>query len=169
MLPFVMMTRPLQESNVVGKGGTAGFLGAAHDPYYFYQDPAKGVNLDDLTLRKDVSTERLQRRESLLKSVNDAMPAMEKAVEKYALDAYYQKAFDLDPSNRGAFTALERVCYRREDWSEALRMYDAALRLVEQQRSRAYRLGDLYARRGQVLLQYLNRPTDAAACSRGAR
>ena len=27
MLPFVMLPRPLQESNVVGKGGTAGFLG----------------------------------------------------------------------------------------------------------------------------------------------
>jgi hypothetical protein len=26
MLPFVMLPRPLQESNVVGKGGTAGFL-----------------------------------------------------------------------------------------------------------------------------------------------
>src|SRR5437016_4281912 len=40
MLPFVMLPRPLQESNVVGKGGTAGFLGPAYDPYYFYQDPA---------------------------------------------------------------------------------------------------------------------------------
>ena len=39
MLPFVMLPRPLQESNVVGKGGTAGFLGPAYDPYYFYQDP----------------------------------------------------------------------------------------------------------------------------------
>ncbi len=29
MLPFVMMPRPLQESNVVGKAGTAGFLGRA--------------------------------------------------------------------------------------------------------------------------------------------
>ena len=29
MLPFVMLPRPLQESNVVGKGGTAGFLGRA--------------------------------------------------------------------------------------------------------------------------------------------
>src|SRR3989440_3348086 len=36
MLPFVMMPRPLQESNVVGKGGTAGFLGRAYDPYYLY-------------------------------------------------------------------------------------------------------------------------------------
>ncbi len=33
MLPFVMLPRPLQESNVVGKGGTAGFLGKAYDPY----------------------------------------------------------------------------------------------------------------------------------------
>ncbi len=36
MLPFVMMPRPLQESNVVGKGGTAGFLGKAFDPYTLY-------------------------------------------------------------------------------------------------------------------------------------
>src|SRR5213596_3847217 len=55
MLPFVMLPRPLQESNVIGKGGTAGFLGPAYDPYYFYQDPNKEIQLDDLTLRKDVS------------------------------------------------------------------------------------------------------------------
>src|SRR5438105_8309705 len=36
MLPFVMMPRPLQESNVVGKGGNAGFLGRAYDPYTLY-------------------------------------------------------------------------------------------------------------------------------------
>src|SRR5215213_5075380 len=40
MLPFVMLPRPLQESNVIGKGGSAGFLGAAADPYYLFQDPA---------------------------------------------------------------------------------------------------------------------------------
>ena len=36
MLPFVMLPRPLQESNVVGKGGTAGFLGKGFDPYTLY-------------------------------------------------------------------------------------------------------------------------------------
>jgi len=36
MLPFVMMPRPLQESNVVGKGGSAGFLGKGYDPYTLY-------------------------------------------------------------------------------------------------------------------------------------
>src|SRR5947208_9091626 len=34
MLPFVMLPRPLQESNVVGKGGPAGLLGAEYDPSY---------------------------------------------------------------------------------------------------------------------------------------
>src|SRR3954463_7665226 len=33
MLPFVLLPRPLQESNVIGKGGAAGFLGKAFDPY----------------------------------------------------------------------------------------------------------------------------------------
>lgn len=32
MLPFVMLPRPLQESGVIGKGGTSGFLGKGFDP-----------------------------------------------------------------------------------------------------------------------------------------
>ena len=43
MLPFVMLPRPLQESNVIGKGGSAGFLGKAYDPYTLYPD---GDDLD---------------------------------------------------------------------------------------------------------------------------
>ena len=39
VLPFVEMPRPLQESGVIGKGGAAGFLGKAYDPYRLYQDP----------------------------------------------------------------------------------------------------------------------------------
>src|SRR5690606_23656038 len=46
MLPFVMLPRPLQESNVVGKGGTAGFLGKAYDPYTLYPDG------DDMDMNK---------------------------------------------------------------------------------------------------------------------
>src|SRR5438552_2035663 len=80
MLPFVMLPRPLQESNVIGKGGTAGFLGPAYDPYYFYQDPAGEVKLDDLSLREGISKERMERRATLLKKVEEAMPEMEKAV-----------------------------------------------------------------------------------------
>ncbi len=100
MLPFVMLPRPLQESGVIGKGGTAGYLGAAHDPYYFYQDPNAEIKLDDLTLRKDISKDRLTRRAKLLDQVNAAMPDIEKAVSGYALDRYYERAFDLILSGR---------------------------------------------------------------------
>src|ERR1700726_872041 len=65
MLPFVMMPRPLQESNVVGKGGNAGFLGRAYDPYTLYPpgddtDNAKmdRIKIDDLKLRPEVSEAR---------------------------------------------------------------------------------------------------------------
>lgn len=100
MLPFVMMPRPLQESDVIGKGGTAGFLGPAFDPYYFYKDPNQEIKLEDLTLRPEVSKERLERRASLRETVDSQMPDIEKAVSSYALDQYYSKAFDLILSGR---------------------------------------------------------------------
>ena len=100
MLPFVMLPRPLQESNVIGKGGTAGFLGPAYDPYYMYQDPAKQINLTDLTLRSDVPRERMEKRASILQKVNAAMPEIDKAVASNALNSYYSKALDLVISGR---------------------------------------------------------------------
>ena len=67
MLPFVMLPRPLQESNVVGKGGSAGFLGKAFDPYTLFpdgddMDMAKmdRIKVDDLKLRPDVFAVRLR-------------------------------------------------------------------------------------------------------------
>ena len=61
MLPFVMLPRPLQETNVVGKGGTAGFLGKAYDPYTLYPDgddmdmtKMDRIKVDDLQLRPEV-------------------------------------------------------------------------------------------------------------------
>ncbi len=95
MLPFVEMPRPLQESNVIGKGGAAGFLGKAHDPYRLYQDPNKEIRLDDLTLRPEVSPERLKDRFTLLKGINGSMKELDKAVNSYALTEYYEKAYDL--------------------------------------------------------------------------
>src|SRR6266481_1806089 len=99
MLPFVMMPRPLQESNVVGKGGTAGFLGRAYDPYYLYpagddMDMAKmdRIKIDDLRLRPEVSSARLERRARLREVIDKGMPEIEKATAKYDLDAYYGRA-----------------------------------------------------------------------------
>ncbi len=95
VLPFVELPRPLQESGVIGKGGAAGFLGKAYDPYRMYQDPAKPLQIDDLSLRKDIGSDRLKDRFELLKGINGSMPELEKALNAQAIDEYYAKAFDL--------------------------------------------------------------------------
>ena len=102
MLPFVMLPRPLQESNVVGKGGTAGFLGKAYDPYTLY--PSGGdmdmnlmdkIRVDDLKLRPEVFAKRLQRRASMKNALDKLMPDIEKAVSEHKINAHYDRALQL--------------------------------------------------------------------------
>jgi hypothetical protein len=142
MLPFVEMPRPLQESSVIGKGGAAGFLGKAFDPYRLYQDPNKAIQLGDLSLRPDVSADRLKDRFSLLKGINGSMPDLEKAVSSYALDEYYQKAYTLLLSGkaRAAFDleqekAEVRDKYGRTTFGQGLllarRLVEAGTRFVQ--------------------------------------
>jgi hypothetical protein len=107
MLPYVMMPRPLQESSVIGKAGTAGFLGRAYDPYYLYPsgddlDNTKmdRIKVDDLIMRPELTTPRMKRRARLLDVINGGMPELEKAVSKYSLDEYTQKALSLVLSGR---------------------------------------------------------------------
>ncbi len=118
MLPFVMMPRPLQESGVVGKAGTAGFLGRAYDPYYLYPpgsdlDNSKmdRINVDALKMRPELTAPRLKKRRRLLDIVNEGMPSLEKAVSKYDLDEYTEKALDLVVSGR----AREAFDLNKED------------------------------------------------------
>jgi uncharacterized protein (DUF1501 family) len=102
MLPFVMMPRPLQESNVIGKAGTAGFLGRAFDPYYLYP-PGDDMDLtkmeriavDDLQLRAGVAVDRMERRAKLRDQVLEGMQELERSTGKYALGEYYDKALSL--------------------------------------------------------------------------
>jgi hypothetical protein len=107
MLPYVMMPRPLQESSVIGKAGTAGFLGRAHDPYYLYppggdMDMAKmdKINISDLALRKEITQPRLERRAKLRDRINAGLKDLDKATEKFALGEYYDKALGLILSGR---------------------------------------------------------------------
>jgi len=149
MLPFVMMPRPLQESNVVGKGGTAGFLGKSFDPYTLYpegDDDDQGkmdkIKIDDLRLRPDMFAFRLQRRTKLRDSINAVMPDVDKAVADYKLNDYYSKALELIASGRArdAF-ALERESketrdlYGRNTFGQscllARRLVEAGTRVVE--------------------------------------
>ena len=149
MLPFVMLPRPLQESNVVGKGGSAGFLGKAFDPYTLYPDgddmnlaKMDNVKTDDLKLPPEVFSVRLERRAKLREAISEAMPDIEKATEQYNLDAYYNQALSLIVSGkaREAFDLTReseqtRDLYGRNTFGQscllARRLVEAGTRVVE--------------------------------------
>ncbi len=149
MLPFVMLPRPLQESNVVGKGGTAGFLGKAFDPYTLYPDgddldmtKMDKIKVDDLQLRPEVFSVRLERRAKLRDTINAAMPTIDAAVKDYNLSAYYDQALRLIVSGRAreAFNLSSeapemRARYGRTTFGQSLllarRLVEAGTRVVE--------------------------------------
>jgi len=149
MVPFVMMPRPLQESNVVNKAGTAGFLGRAFDPYYLFPsgddtDQAKmdRVNVDDLRLRAEVSAGRLTRRARLRDLLNEGMPVLDKATKDFDLNKYYGQALSLVTSGkaRDAFDLTKesdgvRDRYGRNTFGQccllARRLVEAGTRVVE--------------------------------------
>jgi uncharacterized protein (DUF1501 family) len=149
MLPFVMLPRPLQESNVVGKGGTAGFLGRAFDPYTLFpegddMDMTKmdRIRIDDLKLRPEVFGSRLERRAHLRDVINAGMPEIDKAVADYNLNTYYERALNLVISGRArdAFdlsreSAKTKELYGKNTFGMSLllarRLVEAGTRVVE--------------------------------------
>jgi hypothetical protein len=144
-----MLPRPLQESNVVGKGGTAGFLGRGYDPYTLYppgddmdMKKMERIRIDDLRLREEVSSRRLSRRDKLRNIINEGMPNLEKATSKYDLDEYYGKALGLVISGRarnafdlGKETTALRERYGQNTFGQSLllarRLIEAGTRVVE--------------------------------------
>jgi uncharacterized protein (DUF1501 family) len=149
MLPFVMLPRPLQESNVIGKGGTAGFLGKSYDPYTLFPDgddmdmaKMERIKIDDLQLRPDVFAARLERRAKLRDLVNEQMPEINKAVANFQLDNYYDQALNLivsgrarDAFNLSAEAPAMRDRYGRNTFGQscllARRLVEAGTRVVE--------------------------------------
>jgi Protein of unknown function (DUF1501) len=149
VLPFVMMPRPLQESNVVGKGGTAGFLGKAYDPYILYppgddmdMDKMSRIKVDDLKLREELTEARMGRRATLRQTVADGMAELEKATAKFQLKEYYGKALSLVLSGkaRDAFDLSKEKPETRERYGKntfgqccllARRLIEAGTRVVE--------------------------------------
>ncbi len=149
MLPFVMLPRPLKESNVIGKGGTAGFLGKGFDPYTLFPDgddldmtKMNRIQVDDLKLRPDVFSVRLERRARLREAMNATMPEIDKAVAQYNLNEYYDRALNLIVSGkaRDAFSIDRETTQLRERYGMntfgqslllARRLVEAGTRVVE--------------------------------------
>jgi uncharacterized protein (DUF1501 family) len=149
MLPFVTLPRPLQESNVVGKGGYAGFLGKAYDPYTLFPEgddldmnKMDRINVSDLQLRPEVFAVRLQRRAALRDLINAQMPAINAAVENQQLDEYFSQALSLVVSGKareafdlGQESEVLRDAYGRNPFGQscllARRLIEAGTRVVE--------------------------------------
>lgn len=133
----------------MGKGGGAGFLGKAFDPYTLYppgddldMGKMERVSVEDLKLPPEVFALRLQRRAELRSVIESAMPDVDKAVAHYNLDDYYQRALNLIISGRArtAFdlsqeTAAVRDTYGRNTFGQscllARRLVEAGTRVVE--------------------------------------
>jgi len=149
MLPFVMLPRPLQESGVVGKGGTAGFLGKAFDPYTLFPDgddmdmtKMDRIKVEDLQLRPEVFALRLQRRAKLRDALSAGMKAVDEATADYKLDEYYDRALSLvvsgrarDAFNLSAEDEATRDLYGRNTFGQscllARRVVEAGAKVVE--------------------------------------
>jgi len=149
MLPFVMLPRPLQESGVVGKGGTAGFLGKAFDPYTLYPDgddmdmgKMDKIKIDDLQLRPEVFAMRLQRRAKLRDALTAGMPEIDQAVADFKLNEYYDRALSLIVSGRAreafdlkAESDQTRDLYGRNTFGQscllARRLVEAGTKVIE--------------------------------------
>src|SRR5262249_52617342 len=129
-------------SNVIGKGGSAGFLGAAADPYYLFQDPAQQMNISDLALRQGITAARMSRRATLLEKGNGEMAGSEKAVADQGAGDYAQKGVGLEIAGRArrAFDLNEEKQQTRENYGMhtfgqsvllARRLIEAGTRVVQ--------------------------------------
>jgi uncharacterized protein (DUF1501 family) len=100
------------------------------------------ITVDDLQLRPEISSQRLERRSNLRDTIAKGMPNMEKAVSKYNLDDYYGKALGLIISGRArdAFDLAKEPATTRERYGKntfgqclllARRLIEAGTRFVE--------------------------------------
>ncbi len=100
------------------------------------------ISVDDLKLRPEVTSARLERRARLRDLINEGMPEVDKAVAKYELDEYYDQALGLIISGRArdAFDlkqepAAVRDRYGRNTFGQscllARRLVEAGTRVVE--------------------------------------
>jgi hypothetical protein len=82
-----------------------GYLGGAYNPFIAGDPNVSGYQVRDLTLPADVDWTRVANRNFLLKQMDAKFSAIESSTDMAAMDAFYQKAYDLlkSPAARKAF------------------------------------------------------------------
>ena len=142
MPPFVTLPQLISDVGNLTPGQFAGFLGRRHDPLAVTQDPNRAnFRLDDLSLRSEVGTGRLDGRKSLLDVVDRQVRAMESTADTRSLDIYQDRAFRLlsSPVVKRAFDlkrepAALRDRYGRNTFGQscllARRLVESGVKLV---------------------------------------
>jgi hypothetical protein len=120
----------------VTPGQRASFLGKAHDPFFFAQDPSSpNFALPELSLPADVSIGRLESRRGLQQMIDRQSHLLDHSAAAAGLDEYYSKALAMLNSSRlrNAFDLSAepeelRDAYGRHTYGQSLLL---ARRLVE--------------------------------------
>jgi len=135
MPTFVSYPHVLADGSIT-PGQHASFLGKAHDPLFFTQDPNDpNFSLPELSLPADLSLERLQSRRELQKLIDRQSRLLDYSAAAKGLDAYYEKALTMlnSPRLRKAFDLASepekvREAYGRTTYGQGCLL---ARRLVE--------------------------------------
>src|SRR5581483_10275365 len=135
MPTFVAFPHVLRDGSIT-PGQHASFLGKAHNPLLFTQDPnAPDFGLPELQLPADLSLERLEARRELLKLIDGQAKDLEDSATARGIDESYQKAVGMltSPKVREAFDlakepAAVRDAYGRTTYGQSCLL---ARRLVE--------------------------------------
>jgi hypothetical protein len=123
--PFVSM-RPKLEGDVPrfveeSHGQFAGWLGQQFDPLTIDSNPALAdYRVGDFVLQPELNVERLDRREQLLKDLEQQLRAVDRQNSPRAMSAHYQRAFNLLNSavGRQAFDLTQETPETRERYGQ---------------------------------------------------
>jgi uncharacterized protein (DUF1501 family) len=141
-LRFVSLPQLISDVGNLTPGQFAGFLGHAHDPFAVVRDPSgPDFNIEDLTLRPEISLNRLDGRRELLSLVDRQRQHLEHSADVQALDTYRQRAVGMltNPAVRKAFDLSQerdslRDTYGRNSFGQscllARRLVESGVKLV---------------------------------------
>jgi len=100
MPTFVAYPHAIRDGSIT-PGQHASFLGKAHDPLFFTEDPnAPDFKLPELSLPAGLSLDRLHRRREMQKLVDRQAKLLEYSAEARGFDDYYERAISMLTSDR---------------------------------------------------------------------
>jgi Protein of unknown function (DUF1501) len=92
---FVSYPHIIRDGSIT-PGQHASFLGKAHNPFFFTQDPnSPDFRLPELSLPSSISPERMENRREVLKLIDGQTDLLEKSAIARGIDESYQKAVSI--------------------------------------------------------------------------